>query len=113
MKRLPISAGLMIFGLMWVSLGAANGWVVAQSFGGAEIIGGFIWFCVMWDKLYIDLRKIRSYEKRLRRGEEAAKDQAAYRELKDKEIDHQLKALRKQNSQNIKGQVTYIHRKEA
>lgn len=112
MKRLPIAVGLMVFGLFWVILGTANGWAAVATIAGLMVIAGFVWFCLIWDKVMKMLTPLKGYDKRVRRVEERQRDQSAYRDLRDKTVDHKLNALEKRGSQNIKGQVIYI-RKEA
>lgn len=103
MKKTPLSVGLMVFGLCGVQLGAANGWTLMNWVGGLATVGGFIWFCILWDKISVDLRKIRTYDKRVRRMEDNHKDSEYIRDLHDKSVDNKIEKLEKKSSQNIKG----------
>ena len=113
MAKIPITVGMMVCGLACVTLGAANGWIAASLIGAAATIGGFVWFCILWEQVAINLRKIRTYDKRVRRLEEKCNDQTDYRNLHDKSVDRKLNALEKRSSQNINGKVVFITRKEA
>lgn len=113
MKRLPVSVGMMVFGLMFVNVGEANSWAAIATAAGILVIIGFVWFCLLLDELYVKLKIAKRYDKRARRNEARQKEQEAYRSLMDKTNNHRLDMLEKRNSQNIKGQVVYINRKEA
>lgn len=113
MKRLPIAVGLMVFGLFWVILGTANGWAAVATIAGLMVIAGFVWFCLIWEKVMKLLTPLRGYDKRVRRLEERFKTKDAYRDLKEKTVDHEIANLKKTKSQNIKSQVIYMSRKEA
>ena len=113
MKKIPIAVGLMVFGFFGVIVGFANNWVPIGT--GASIMAfvGFFWFCYLWDSVVSLLNKVKYYDRRVRRMADYNRDQNAYRELRDKSIDNRLKDMQKRASQNIKGQVIYINRKEA
>ena len=119
MKRIPVSVRMMVFGLLWTIVGAANSWAAISAIAGVIVMIGFVWFCLMWDKLYISLVKAKSYDKRVRRNEERQKDQDAHRDMMDKTNSRRLNALEKRSSQTIKGyirksgEIINFERKEA
>lgn len=119
MKKIPIAVGLMVFGFFGIFIGYANSWVPVGTGGSILAFAGFFWFCYLWDKLVCLLLPLKSYSKRVRRAEDRQRDQTAYRDLRDKSIDRQLKALEKRGSQNNKGfvrigdKVINFERKEA
>ena len=113
MKKMPIAVGMMVFGVMWVVLGAANGWVAITTAASIATFGGFVWFCLIWDKLMKLLIPLKHYDKRVRKLEDKCKDYAESRNYRDKSVDNKINALQKRGSQNVKGQVIQIIRKEA
>lgn len=113
MGKMPVAVGMMVLGIVWMVISAANSWVVPGTISVIAVFAGFVWFCLIWDKVVKMIAPLKSYDKRVRRLEEREREREDYRNLKDKSIDNKLNALEKKSNQNIKGQVIYINRKEA
>ena len=113
MGKMPVAVGMMVFGFVGMVVSTANSWVVPGTISVIAVFAGFVWFCLIWDKVVKLIAPLKSYDKRVRRLEERERERNAYRDLKDKSVDNKLKALEKRNSQSIKGTIPYINRKEA
>lgn len=111
--KMPVAVGMMVFGFVGMVVSAANSWAVPGTISVIAVFAGFVWFCLIWDKVVKMITPLKSYDKRVRRLEEREREREDYRNLKDKSIDNKLNALEKKSNQNIKGQVIYINRKEA
>ena len=117
-KRMPVAVGLMVFGIVWLVISAANSWVVPGTVSAIAVFAGFVWFCLIWDKVCIYLIKAKYYDSRMRRKESDQKEKDAYRDLHDRAVDNKLKALEKRSSQSVigklrRGDTIYEIRKDA
>lgn len=113
MKKIPIAVGLMVFGFFGVILGFANNWPAIGTGGSVMTFAGFFWFCWLWDSVVGLLNKVKYYDRRVRRVQDDTREQAAYRDLKDKSTDNRIKAIEKRNSQKIKGCIRSKSAQEA
>ena len=112
MKRIPLTVGMMIFGLYLEILAAANSWGWLMTLSSLIIFAGFIWFSLIWDKLPKIKRRFQEIERVMKSAKDRQDENAMIARAASRKAGEAKEQAKKAASQRIMGrQVTLIDRR--